>query len=408
MDAAEVFINPNPPPQPQSPTPAPTPVKPKSNLFMKVATYMLVLITLAYGSFLGILVAASYTGWKPPLIPKNTVRIVDSGLAAVPFIPKTPKQVLTRSFAISDKIKSGVQKFSLEISSSGSSQPRQNISVRLSVKAPFKVVNENTTNVEAETNLELDFAGTRSKYSANFVAIDKNVYFKLGDIPGFKKISNKWYRVDLEKIQKDLNVSTQGDEEAKEGLKEQTERLFDALDKHQIFKKIKRLSDEDVSGRTSYHYQLDLAKEELEAILKTYSDGNAKVGEVEKVRLDLWVDKSKFYLNKFGIEGSIVYGAPTDSSLNLSLPKRLEFKFKFIHELSEINKEIVIEAPEKSEEIESIFEILLPALPITPTSQGVRTLGTTDPAYEVGKNILTVEKITRVLYSIPKALSALY
>ena len=109
--ATEVFVNPSPISVADD--------KPKSINLSKIFLYVLIFVTVGYGLFLAVIIASSYTGFQPPLIPKNLIRMTDSALATVPFLPKTPKQVLTRSFVATDGAKSGEVKYQAEITCFG-------------------------------------------------------------------------------------------------------------------------------------------------------------------------------------------------------------------------------------------------------------------------------------------------
>jgi len=224
--------------------------KSESHLIQKIILYFLIFITTIYGLFLAVIIAASYTGWQPPLIPKRVVRLTSSALATVPFIPKTPEQVLTRSFAVANDIKSGETKFTLEIASTGG-LPSENIDARLTFEGPVTETANGSTSFDLDANLDLKYAGEKSKYSASVLHLDDVLYFNLIKFPGLEKIANKWYRLDLKKLESQLN-STQNTEGLQEEYEKQMEEFFDTLDEKKIFDKIEQLPDENVGEAASY------------------------------------------------------------------------------------------------------------------------------------------------------------
>ena len=85
----------------------------KKSLNFKIIIAGLTMIIIV-GS-LGLLVAASYTGFGSPPIPNSIVRLADIAIASFPALPKTPNQVVTKALFETSRVSSGEHNFNLDL-----------------------------------------------------------------------------------------------------------------------------------------------------------------------------------------------------------------------------------------------------------------------------------------------------
>ena len=393
----EVFINPNPIIAPVDND------KPSRKMASKILLYFLIFITFTYGIFLSVLIGSSYTGYQPPLIPKNFIRITDSALGSIPIIPKTPKQVLTNAIVSTEQVKSGNVRFIMEVSSFGLATS-DSLELKLTFDGVVDEVDQNISNFDFSASLDMKSGKQNVNYTADLVAVSNLLYFRFGEIDGNKEISNKWFKIDLKKVEKELGTTNTSEEDLEKQYKKQVRKFFETLEEKKIFQKIEQLGDDDIDGKSSYHYRLSLTEEEIIDLLgEDFKDLESFIN-FDRSKIDIWVEKGTNYMNKFIIDYEISYDF---SQLGLSSsPQDIGFNFKLESEITNINGDVEINEPEGAKEVESFLEPFEESLPSIIQNQNTnpftQTLGVTNPDYNIVRSALTFTKTLRNFYSLPK------
>lgn len=368
---------------------------------LKLTSVIIVLILLATG---GTLVAASYLSMRVPLVSAGFQRKVDYFVASVPFIPKTTKQIFTKASQDTQNIKTAKQKFAASIKSADKKIA--------ALEVTSQIDETDLDNVKLSARVKGEYTiGEVLKLDFSVVKIENDLYFKADQIPpipsyNLEAIKGGWYKIDIEKATEDLKADVRSSEEIKEDIERQQEKFFSFFEENGIFKKIERLPDEKVGGRISYHYQLVLDDETLVKIFRRLSP-ETKVDErevkdlIEDLKLDFWIDKNSFFIDKFEIfvnftdqvaKSLAAAGLPISGSLQAALS----------YELSDLNEPLQIEAPKGATEIDSIYDLYLkiqpPSLSI---EQGVLGISTTA---EFGSNVLFLERMIHVVTLSPSSI----
>jgi hypothetical protein len=370
----------------------------------KLGILILVLVILLT---LSSLIFASYTSFDLPLVSKGFQRKVDYLVASVPVIPKTSKQILTKAFEDSRNIETAKETFNLSIHNAQTEIASMAIDGKL-----------DTTDLD-NVALEMEIAGKiaqgnqEATIDIDVIEIGSNLYFKIDNIPSlpgydFRHMSKKWHQIDLEKSGQEIGVQVLGDENIRGDVEEKIEEVFDIFDKLSIFKKIKKLPEEKINGRTNYHLSY-LAKggDLVEILRRLYPKTDFSRSTIENVlgetKVDLWVDKNTFFINKMEIDiavKEVVSGA----MLQLA-PTSQQLKIRASYSLSQINEPVKIEAPKDAQKVGSFIELIMM---IKPNSTNLllqeQILGVSMQTSKFGSNVLFYERLLRVLFLFPKTI----
>lgn len=365
------------------------------------AVVLLLLLTFS------ILVVASYTSFDLPLVSKGVQRKVDYLIASVPAIPKTSKQILTKAFEDSRNIKTAKETFIFSLQSDNQELASMTIEARLDTS------DMNNVALEAEIIGKLAQADQEAIVDLDLVEKSSDLFFKINKapmLPGYDldSLLGKWYRIDLEKVGEEIGAKILEDQDIKSDVEAKIEEVFDTLDETGIFKKIKKLPDEKIAGKDSYH--LSYAAEISDAALifqELVPEPDINRGEIEGVleetKIDLWVDKKTFFVNKVEVHLKLKEG--TEGAIMQLVPINKQLGIRFSYTLSEINKPIKIESPKNAQGLSSLIELLMI---IQPSSSNLllqeQLLGTSTQTREFGGSVLFYERFLRVLTLFPNTI----
>ena len=199
-------------------------------------------------------------------------------------------------------------------------------------------------------------------------------------------------------------------------------KLIDKMENRDLFKKFKKLQDEKVGEEDSYHLSLILTSEDLEAlILDVYKEASLSentldysqdleqtVREIAKyfknTKLELWITKKDFIINKFNFATD--YVIPTSSGTSLLFNETLTIKFEVVYSIEQINEPQVIEPPSSYTEIDSLLQLLKEVYPgssklNTTTALPINVLGTS--TINIPKNVLVIPDLIKFIYSLASA-----
>ena len=384
---------------------APKPKKLPLARVLKWFSAILVIILLVAG---GTLVAASYLSVKAPLVSVGFQRKVDYLIASVPGIPKTTKQILTKAAQDSEKITIAKQKIEFQMKSGDISLGTLSIESR--------VDNSDLNNPSLEARIRGEFGLASQVYDLDLspTQIADDVYFKLDKLPGallisygydLNKIKGKWYQINAKVVRESIGADIRSDEGIKEDIEEKTDEVFDLLDKEKLFQKFQRLPDEKIAGRDSYRRALSPGSTTLAKIFRKLTDSKVEEKEIAEMiknpKLDLWIDKKNFFVNKMEVTTGFTSEVAGSSTLVGPTSKPIEVRLGY--ELSEINQKVEIKAPDGATKIGSLAELFLLVAPADAVSvQGV--LGASSATAEFGSNVIFLERLIHVVTLFPSSI----
>ncbi|MCX6796336.1 MAG: hypothetical protein NTW06_02445 [Candidatus Falkowbacteria bacterium] len=349
------------------------------------------------------MVAASYTSTKLPLVSKDFQRKVDYLVASVPNIPKTPKQILIKAFEDSQKIKSARQDFKFSFGNDDLSLVSLEINSKVDINDIDNVALEAIVKGEVFTGVE------RQNINLSLVEIGRDLYFKLDNIPeipqyNLKALKGNWYKLDVEQAQNTLGTELRADEKIKDDVQEKLEEVFNFLDENKLMEKIIKLPDDKLAEGESYHLQLPIDTATfVEIFNKYYPEANVTEKEaaevIKDIDIDLWIHKKSFFIDKF--ELNFVF-TDQEGSLQVGFGSK-PVELTASYELSEINREMNIEAPKNAKELEGIMDLMMIVQP-TSLSPVEEVLGISMGGSEFGSNVLFLERAIHVITLFPSAI----
>lgn len=368
------------------------------NLKSKAVLWVITFIFIV--GVLGFLTSASYLGWDPRVVPRGLLDATDVAITHIPLLPKTPKQVMTRTVFEMGRVESGEHHFSLELTENpGEGNEKTIFSPK--VFGPFK---KSGDQIDLSATVSLGFSEeSTQKSKIEFIEESDYFYFKAGDLPpllglDFRKLGSDWHKLDLTKITSDAKANVKEDAEIVADIKDKTGLILEIL-KKDGFRKVQVLPTEAVDGRESFHYQRKLSKEEITKIEQALL-GEEASNLLEKISLDLFIDKSNFHFNKLEIKGAVSRDSEEGSDVILNVP---DLGFHLVYELKKGSEEVEIKAPEDAKEIGSLLDLYLLVQSERKESPAEQILGATSGLGEFGANFLTVERLLHVLYLTPQA-----
>jgi len=344
------------------------------------------------------LVAASYLSVNIPLVPKSLQREVDITIASIPWIPKTPKQILTRVFDNKNRIQTSKETFLLGIKGNGQDLGTLKINSQLDVKDLSK------PSLSADILGEYAIGQQNLRLNLSLTEINKDCYFKVNEIPAipsfdFSKIKGKWFAINLDNAGQSIGASSRSDSDIYSDMSGKMSELATIFDTD-LARKIKELPAEKISGEDSFHLQVSPDSETMTKIFNTiYPESKFPENEVrntfKEVKVDLWVTKNKFLIYKTEILTKL--GDSTSSQSNMSASNELEVTFSY--QLSEVNKNLKIEAPQGATKLKSFLD--LASLIETRESNPGPVLGVSTQASSFGSDTLYYERLLHVLTLLP-------
>ncbi len=342
----------------------------------------------------------SYSGTN--IAPKSLVRASDVIITEIPFLPKPPRQVLSRAFFEMARIKSGEHDFSLQVVGDPDTSNEKKI-FSVQIAGPFA---ESAGELNLSGKSSLDLVGTKSTTHSqiNFTDISGALYFQVKNLPDygnlrFNRLGQGWYRIDVGKIKNDAKANVLSDKDIAASIKQKAELLLGKLSAKSISQKISVLPSEEVGGRKSRHYKIVLGGGDTKGITDVFNSGLAD--SIKNLSLDFWVDKSKYYFNKVQIEGLVSLQRSPVANVIITSPP-VGFKFGYSYNNSPAAE---IAPPKSAEDVSSLTNLYL-LLTSQPKNKNPLSsiLDLSQNLGDFGANLLTVERLLHVLYLTPISL----
>lgn len=330
----------------------------------------------------------SYSNFYPFFVPKGALYLLDSFIAEIPLIPKTSKQVITRSLMHNRNLASYslTTNISLDLKKTNLAKVKLVSDINSAGSLDSKSKNKITGIVNFLPDGQINIETTKIKNS---------LAFKITAVPAslglnLDKLKNVWYEIDLKTFQEGLAVNTRNDQQIIDDVRNSFDKIQTTLTDQSIFSKV--TSFKQIKLNNSFFWEIKFA---LGA--DSFKDVSLLPNlKMQKPVLTLWIDSSSFYLTKLDLSSELI--SPTDkkNSTNSSLTIHLT------SELSNIDNPPKIMFSEKTTEIKSPIDL---ALKLTQSSGSVDNLfEATKIAKNNGENFLTVERLLSVILLLPKAL----
>jgi hypothetical protein len=314
----------------------------------KIKFFLLFLIFLLIGVFWKVL---GFNGWN--------------------FFKENPKKVIEKMVSEMENVKTSESKIEFYFNKSNGEET--NLEYIANVKEDiFQKENQKTdTNFkivysrkEKETPLNVEYAGEKKK-------IGKTIYLKFTKLPEIQffdylsPFKNQWVKIDkdslIESFEKILGkkITMEEEIEREEMQKDFQKELMKIFLKKEGFTIKKRLPNEKLNGKETYHYLISLnTKEFLEAFSETPKDINLKdensplenlkkfSEKFKNIEAEIWIGKKDFLLYKIKIDKKF------------TLKGEGELKLKLEIENFNYNLPVEIEAPSEYKTFDDILSSL--------------------------------------------------
>lgn len=334
----------------------------------------------------------SYSNFYPPLIPKSYIYLLDSVVADIPLLPKTPKQVVTKALLRNQSLQSYSLSTNLKVATNGSNQnlTAVDLKVNTAVENAAQLESKTQTNISGSINLfdngQIDIASVKE---AN------NYYLNVRQfplVPGFElgNLDKIWYKIDMNDFQKGLSVSSRNDQQIVDDVRGQFANVQEGLIKKSLFSNVSEFKKIKQSGGEFYQIKFKLDESSFTGL--ALLSQNSKLTNPE---LTLWVNTDTYYLTKLNLTGTIVPDAKTKVSDQQLLTLNLNM------ELSKINQGQNISIPTNPTEIKGSVDL---ALKVEKNTDTAALFDSAKSAKDLGENFLTVERLITVLLLLPKAI----
>jgi len=316
-------------------------------------------------------------------------------VVTIPFVEEMPAKVASKIFeeVNLDKIKSVSSELELKVSGERKYKGfdfKSNQEVEKSENLDFSLKSSSNIEYKADNNdfsgnfnLEVVFNYQGMNYPVSLAGVKKGnkIYFKLEKAPvipffDLTPYLDKWYYYDLSEFSQDLsempfekniNLNTNANLSPQD-----IEKIRDILKKSNFIKVKKRLPDEKIKNIDSYHYQVEIDKEnfvkmykdllaaadEIEIfkkalgntnqseIEKTLKDLDSTIDNLNKYQMEIWVGKENYLLNKFKISGNYTKDSE-NNKVNLNFSGYMIYVF---------NQPVIINEPQNAESLDTLWD----------------------------------------------------
>jgi hypothetical protein len=284
-----------------------------------------------------------YANLKLPLVSEKFRRQMVLLYYKVPFIPKTPEQIIFAAVHENTKLESYTPDFSVRAELKSINVTA--ISFDFKARGPVDITKDNKVSYDLAVNGSASFLANNITAGGRIRKVGDNVYFKLDTSPtqifaafggllgggpsgadqtspeikqNMAKLLENWIVVDARgPIESEARKNLEANQESIiNKFKEDTEKI---LSKSTVIKETKKLKDEEISGVSSYHLRLIPSKNLIRSLMKDYpiKDGmlfassnpnmfaqnsSPDISEsIEKLQFDVWFGKKDTILRKTAV-----------------------------------------------------------------------------------------------------------
>lgn len=330
-------------------------------------------------------ILVSYTNFYPPFLSKKVIYVLDSIVADIPLLPKTPKQIMTKSLIRNQSLQSYKLSSSLSLKSKTFNLVDFSAEQKINQAGSYTALTSSKIkgNIYFLPGNKIDFE-TRKRGSTLYFKITK-----APDLSGISQTTAIWYKLNLMTFQDSLGIKARNDQEIIDDLRNGFQQvLSDSIDKS-LFAKVESFKKVKVNKETFYEVKVPVNPESLKALPIL---GQSKT---DKTKLTLFINEKSLFLTKMNLSGQIV-------SETKNLEKNSNIIFTLEARLSEIDKAQQVDFPPNVTEIKDSLDLSLKLS--KKSSDALQLFTATKSAKDFGENLLTIERLTSVLLLFPKAI----
>lgn len=263
----------------------------------------------------------------------------------------------------------------------------KNISISYKSKGKADKRDENNQKSEFNTQLNIDFGGTKFEADIEVVVIDSAIYAKFVKVPNFIDsllagmdfaLGDKWWKFDLKESNSlSKNIPFEVEVTTEENLKQTKKKLSSLMKNNPIIKIDERLKDDKINGEKNYHFKSSINALNLTKLTNEFSSISQNDIQVEneivksqkesiekrikslsdfmtKSDIDIWINKKSFDMRK------TIFNFSFDTSKLQTNDAITPDSYGLIDvmgsvEYADIGKEMNIKAPENSD---NFFELI--------------------------------------------------
>lgn len=340
--------------------------KPPQNYLFKKLKIILIFVFLIFGLLISASLALAYGNYqlfKPPLVYMD---LVDQAILLSP-LPKPPRIVIDKMLDEMSNIGSATSDLLFEITSQDKTLPVK--SAKISLSGPIQFQNDSNSKGKMDAKAEIEFEGVKITIAASFVQMDKNLYFKLTEVPfgsyyQLDSLSNTWFFVNL-----DQDLAQNIDLDKSEKINQETNKFF-----QNSFSWLKSFKTED----DSYLLTLVPPKSQIEKLIQNYLDilepknqskiehdltykQIAKFTEAfENLQVEAVIDKKSYLITSANLafDLNIDNLAKTGNSKDVTLLPAQPIKLTITStlKLKDFNLPVIVEEPADATDLSSYLE----------------------------------------------------
>ena len=326
------------------------------------------------------------------------------------FKQEDPQTVINNMLENMKNIKSSQTTMQIEINAANKDTKTSIGKLILNTNTETDITDVNNPKANGNFTINLTMPGAASPITAtiSIAVINKVSYLKINEIKtpaeyslsvDISKVQGKWLKIDQDSINalNALSKTTGGQTE----LPDISQMINSNLSKTDLSKKIqdliatenilsvtKKLSDETISGQSTYHYLITISKEKLndlsnkiitlgvqetsnlkndgttnnsnsalvenmaQAVVKTFVD---TIGDIN---IEIWIGKKDFMLYQTKVEKAIDLGKILESYIGTAATdigaNNIQLELKFNMTNSNFNKPVTVQVPTDAQKIEDV------------------------------------------------------
>jgi len=232
----------------------------------------------------------------------------------------------------------------------------------------------------------LTSGNTVDKITTNFIfglemrIMDKVLYFQMTDFPSFglfdvSSVENQWLEIDQEAMEEKLSIfqfqqvaGGKGNQKEQKLSEEQIQKINIEIDNFisKLAKKVIKMPDEKIEGVNSWHYSVQLDKEELKNLIIKITEivTDEEVSEEKKKSFDetLKAMELKDIEIWIGKKDNLPHKALISFSSKETEENKVTADYKFTFFFRNYNRPVKLEVPGSTQSLNELFEDLFGGL----------------------------------------------
>lgn len=189
-----------------------------------------------------------------------------------------------------------------------------------------------------KSSLDLDFNYSLFTFGMEMRLLDKIVYLKFNNLPkvpdyDISKYSGVWIKIDPEDISKEYGLGVNTTNKQPDLTSGQKQQILDLTANAHFFNSITKLADDEIDGKSMYHYAVDIDMNglrdyfrEVERIENSTSTIDTDLSNLAINNTELWVGKSDKMVYKITTQISAASDPGTTMNTSGSVNIALNFK----------------------------------------------------------------------------------